>query len=205
MTVVSTLKQYSVKSWAAAVAIVGLLAGLPAISSWLAEMRADYYKSHFIGRWTEEFSYPNAGGVQFEFKGMIEYFANNHYNVSGVVALVGTDHSKPYRFEYSVNGAGSWSADSENLSFTLEQMKTLPKAYTIDGVAIPPLMVAHFVGPSMPNLSDIYPAGASGQALIKEVEKNKIVLEQMDLAGKPFIVTTHRQVADQAGPVLSVK
>jgi hypothetical protein len=75
-------------------------------------------------------------------------------------------------------------------------MKTLPKAYTLDGVAIPPLMVAHFVGPSMPNLSDIYPAGASGQARIKEVEKNKIVLEQMDLAGKPFIVTTHRQVAD---------
>ncbi|WP_186007469.1 hypothetical protein [Pseudomonas kilonensis] len=41
MAVVSTLKQYSVKSWAAAVAIVGLLAGFPAISSWLAEEEQD--------------------------------------------------------------------------------------------------------------------------------------------------------------------
>jgi hypothetical protein len=158
-------------------------------------MRADYYKSHFIGRWTEEFSYPNGGGVQFEFKGMTEYFANNHYNLSGVIALVGTEPSKPYRFEYSVNGAGSWSADSEYLSFTLEQMKTLPKTYTVDGKDISPLTVAQFVGPSMPNLSDIYPAGASGQARIKEVEKNRIVLEQSALDGRPFIVTTHRQVA----------
>lgn len=42
MTTVSTLKQYSVKSWAALVAIVGLMAGFPTISSWLADMRADY-------------------------------------------------------------------------------------------------------------------------------------------------------------------
>ncbi|TWC22623.1 hypothetical protein FBY06_105156 [Pseudomonas sp. SJZ085] len=195
MSIVSTLKQYSVKGWAAVVAIVGLMAGLPSISSWLADMRADYYKSHFIGRWTEEFSYPNGGGVQFEFKGMTEYFANNHYNLSGVIALVGTEPSKPYRFEYSVNGAGSWSADSEYLSFTLEQMKTVPKTYTVDGKDISPLTVAQFVGPSMPNLSDIYPAGASGQARIKEVEKNRIVLEQSALDGSPFIVTTHRQVA----------
>lgn len=197
MTAVSTLKQYSLKSWAAIVAVVGLLAGFPSISTWLAEMRADYYKSHFIGRWTEEFSYPNADGVQFEFKGMIEYFANNHYNVSGVVALVGTEPSKPYRFEYSANGAGTWSADSEKLSFTLRQMKTLPKTYTVDGEDISPLTVAQFIGPSMPNLSDIFPEGGSGQARIREVEKNKIVLEQMDLQGRPFIVTTHRQVAEQ--------
>lgn len=196
MTAVSTLKQYSLKSWAAIVAVVGLLAGFPSISTWLAEMRADYYKSHFIGRWTEEFSYPNADGVQFEFKGMIEYFANNHYNVSGVVALVGTEPSKPYRLEYSANGAGTWSADSENLSFTLQQMKTLPKTYTVDGEDISPLTVARFIGPSMPNLSDFFPDGGSGQARIREVEKNKIVLEQMDLQGRPFIVTTHRQVTE---------
>jgi hypothetical protein len=195
MTTVSTLKQYSVKSWAALVAIVGLMAGFPTISSWLADMRADYYKSHFIGRWTEEFSYPNGDSGQFEFKGMIEYFANNHYNVSGLVALVGTEPSKPYRLEYSVNGAGSWSADSEYLSFTLEQMKTLPKSYTVDGKEISPLTVAQFIGPSMPNLSDIYPAGASGQAHIKEVEKDRIVLEQRAPDGRPFMVTTHRQVS----------
>ncbi|WP_260963323.1 hypothetical protein [Pseudomonas citri] len=194
MTTVSTLKQYSVKSWAALVAVVGLMAGFPAISTWLADMRADYYKSHFIGRWTEEFSYLD-GGVQFEFKGMTEYFANNHYNLNGVIALVGTEPSKPYRFEYSVNGAGSWNADSEYLSFTLEQMKTLPKSYTVDGKEISPLTVAQFIGPSMPNLSDIYPAGASGQARIKEVEKNRIVLEQRALDGRSFIVTTHRQVS----------
>ncbi|WP_053147772.1 hypothetical protein [Pseudomonas sp. P97.38] len=194
MTAVSTLKQYSVKSWAALVAIVGLMAGFPAISTWLADMRADYYKSHFIGRWTEEFSYPNGDSGQFEFKGMIEYFASNHYNVSGVVALVGTEPSKPCRFEYSVNGAGSWSADSEYLSFTLGQMKTLPKSYTVDGKEISPLTVAQFVGSSMPNLSDIYPAGASGQARIKEVEKDRIVLEQRALDGRPFMVTTHRQI-----------
>ncbi|MBV4553797.1 hypothetical protein HU742_021880 [Pseudomonas sp. SWRI102] len=199
MTAVSTLKQYSLKSWAAIVAVVGLLAGFPSISSWLAEMRADYYKSHFIGRWNEEFSYPNAEGVQFEFKGMIEYFANDHYNVSGVVALVGTDPSKPYRLEYSANGAGTWSADSENLSFTLLQMKTLPKTYTVDGKDISPLTVAQLIGPSMPNLSDMYPAGASGQARIKELKKDKMVLEQMDPQGKPYIVTGHRQVVEQPG------
>jgi len=199
MTVVSTLRQYSVKSWAVAVAIVGLMAGIPSISSWLSELRNDYYKSHFIGRWTEAFSYPNGNGVQFEFKGMIEYFANSCYNLNGVVALVGTEPSKPYRLEYSVNGAGSWSADSENLLFTLGQMKTLPKTYTVDGVDVPPLMVAQLVGPSMPNLSDIYPAGASGQARIKEVEKNKIVLEQVGPDGRPFTITTHRQVIDPSG------
>jgi hypothetical protein len=199
MTVASTLKQYSIKSWAGVVAIVGLLAGFPTISSWLADMRADYYKSHFIGRWTEEFSYSNAGGVQFEFKGMIQYFANDHYNVSGVVALVGTEPSNLFRLEYSVNGAGGWSADGENLSFTLQQMKTLPKAYTVDGKAVSPLWVAQFVGPSMPNLSDIYPAGASGQARIKELKKDKMVLEQMDPQGRPYIVTGHRQVVEQSG------
>ncbi|WP_448649075.1 hypothetical protein [Pseudomonas corrugata] len=47
----------------------------------------------------------------------------------------------------------------------------------------------------MPNLSDIYPAGASGQTRIKAVEKDRIVLEQRALDGSPFIVTTHRQVA----------
>ncbi|MDB6442971.1 hypothetical protein PII47_06215 [Pseudomonas sp. 21TX0197] len=195
MTFVSTLRQYSIKGWAAVVAIVGLMAGIPSISSWLAEIRADYYKSHFIGRWTEAFSYPNGDGVQFEFKGMIEYFPNSLYNINGVVALVGTEPSKPYRFEYSVNGAGNWSADSDYLSFTLGQMKTMPKAYTIDGKAISPLMVAHVVGPSMPNLSDIYPAGASGQARIKEVEKNRIVLEQAGPDGRPFIIDTHRQIS----------
>lgn len=73
-------------------------------------------------------------------------------------------------------------------------MKTLPKTYKVDGQETSPLTVAQFIGPSMPNLRDIYPAGASGQARINEVEKDRIVLEQRALDGRLFMVTTHRQV-----------
>lgn len=171
-----------------------LLAGIAAIySGWHDANSSDPHNSKFIGRWNSDYSYPISNGT-FQFKGMTEYFHNGRYNVNGVVTVAGVVNAQPYRFEYNVSGAGSWTADSRLLAFTLAELKSIPKSYVIDGKEIPTALVAKIAGPSLPNLSDSYASGASGEARILSVKDEQIALEETEPTGKPFTIQTYRQL-----------
>jgi hypothetical protein len=186
----SVLKNASLKAWLILGSVAAVLASVVTIYSTLHN--ANPNNPRFIGRWKTDYTYPITNG-SFEFKGMTEYFRNGRYNVSGIVIVDGTVEAKPYRFEYNVNGAGSWTADSSLLSFTLADMKTIPMSYVIDGTSVPPALVAKLIGPSMPNLSDAYAAGASDEARILSIKDDEITLEGNDPAGKAFTMRTYKQ------------
>lgn len=189
----TVIQKVSSKSWVILASAVALLSGIATIySGWHDANPSDPHNPHFIGRWNSDYTYPITGGI-FEFKGMTEYFHNGRYNVNGIIIVEGTVEAIPYHFEYSVNGAGSWTADFSLLSFTLADMKTIPKSYVIDSKDIPTLLVAKMVGPSMPNLSDAYASGASGETRILSIEDDEMTLEGKDPAGKAFTIHTYRQ------------
>jgi hypothetical protein len=186
----TAIQKVSTKAWFALAALVTVLSGIATIYATFHE--ANPNNPSFIGRWNTDYNYPITNGT-FEFKGMTEYFRNGRYNVNGIVIVDGTVEAKPYRLEYSVIGAGSWTADSSLLSFTLADMKTTPKSYVINGTAIPPSLVAKLAGPSMPNLSDGYASGTSDEAKIVAIKDDVITLEGKDPAGKAFTIQTYRQ------------
>lgn len=186
----TVLKNASLKAWFIFGSVVAVLASVVTIYTTLHD--ANPNNPRFIGRWKTDYTYPITNG-NFEFKGMTEYFRNGRYNVNGIVIVDGTVEAKPYRFEYSVNGAGSWTADSSLLSFTLADMKTIPMSYIVDGTSIPPSLVAKFAGPSAPNLSDAYASGASDEARILSIKDDEITLEGNDPKGNAFTIQTYKQ------------
>lgn len=186
----TAIQKVSTKAWFALVALVTVLSGIATIYATFHETNPN--NPRFIGRWKTDYTYPITNGT-FEFKGMTEYFRNGRYNVNGVVFVNGTVEAKPYRLEYSVNGAGSWTADSSLLSFTLADMKSIPKSYVINGTASSPLLVAKFAGPSLPNFSDGLASGASDELKILMIKDNEITLEGKDPAGNAFTLQTYRQ------------
>lgn len=191
-TFVVTLKKIS-KIWLIAGSLLAVFASAATVYSWLRDINTSPpHNSSFFGRWESSYSYPITGGT-FTFKGMTEYFQNGKYNVAGTITIAGTVETKAYQFEYNAYGAGSWTADSNIFAFTLDNIKTSPKSYVLDGQDIPVLLVSKLLGASAPNLSDAYASGSSGEARIVSVEKNEITLEEKDPKGKPFTIHSYRQ------------
>ncbi|UII69089.1 hypothetical protein LVW35_15455 [Pseudomonas sp. HN11] len=179
--------------WIMLGSVLAVLASAAAIYSWLKEINTSVsHNQSFFGRWESNYAYPITGGT-FTFKGMTEYFQNGKYNVAGTITVAGSVESKTYQFEYNAYGAGTWTADSRIFSFTLDNIKTAPKSYVLDGQDIPVVLVSTLLGASAPNLSDAYPSGSSGEARIVSIEENEITLEEKDPKGKPFIIHSYRQ------------
>ncbi|AIL60038.1 hypothetical protein [Pseudomonas alkylphenolica] len=193
MSTLTVARRKISKTWLIAGSLLAFLASIATVYALILEINTSpSHNSGFFGRWESSYSYPITGGT-FTFKGMTEYFQSGKYNVAGTIIDSGTVETKTYQFEYNANGAGSWTADSETLSFTLDNIKTFPKSYILDGQEIPVLLVTKLLGTSIPNLSDVYASGSSGEARIISIEKNEITLETKDPKGKLFTIHSYRQ------------
>lgn len=69
------------------------------------------------------------------------------------MTLEGVVENKPYKFTYNVVGAGVWTADSERMSISLTNMKSIPKSLSLAGVNIPPELAVSLSGQPLPSLA----------------------------------------------------
>ncbi|MFP6831787.1 MAG: hypothetical protein VB998_08045 [Pseudomonas sp.] len=145
-----------------------------------------------VGRWDSDYSYPVTDGT-LHFKGRTNLFHEGKYNVSGVITLEGKIKEQGYKFSYNVIGAGNWTADSERMSITLQNIHSTTKSIEVAGIDITPQLVEKLSGKPTPELSDAYPSGMSDEYSLEFVSSDIVVLQATDPFGKPFKIQMHRQ------------
>ena len=145
-----------------------------------------------VGRWDSDYSYPITDGT-LHFKGRANLFHEGRYNVSGVITLEGKIKEQGYKFSYNVIGAGNWTADSERMSITLQNMHSSTKSIEVAGIDISPQLMEKLSVKPAPELSDAYPSGMSDEYRLESVSPEIVVLQATDPFGKPFKIQMHRQ------------
>lgn len=150
------------------------------------------FNPELVGRWNSDYAYPITDGT-VHFKGLTNVFHEGRYNVSGVITVEGSVKQQPYTFIYNIVGAGSWTADSERMSITLQTINSTPKSLELSGVAIDPLLVEKITGKPLPGLSDAMPSGMSDEYKLESVAADAVVLQATDPFGKPYQIEMHRE------------
>ncbi|KPW89934.1 hypothetical protein BVY11_28410 [Pseudomonas amygdali pv. morsprunorum] len=172
------------------IAAISGLAGIAAVL--LVYYPPDHQNAKLVGRWESDYSYPITGGTA-SFQGKTDLFREGKYNVNGIMTLEGVVENKPYKFTYNVVGAGVWTADSERMSISLTNMKSITKSLSLAGVKIPPELAVRLSGQPLPSLSDAYPEGMSEEYELQSIASDVVVLKTKDPFGKPFTFEMHRK------------
>lgn len=180
----------AMKVMASTISFFGSLAGIVAV--YLIFNPITNFNSDVVGRWESDYSYPVTGGV-LSFKGHTNVFHEGKYNVSGVVTIQGKIKEQGYNFSYNVVGAGNWTADSERMSISLQNMHSSTKPIEVAGIDLSPELVEKLSGKPAPQLSDSYPSGMSDEYGLESVSPDIVVLQAIDPFGKPFQIQMRRQ------------
>lgn len=136
---------------------------------------------HFLGRWNTQWEYSPTGRVSLGFRGTSEFFKNGRYNTSGIMTVVDRKSAPdPVRVEYLASWAGTWSVVDKGITTTMEEMKTTPSMIAIGTKALPANEVMQILGRDahLPNLSDLYPNGATAYATIVSVSDRAFLLTE---------------------------
>ncbi len=134
----------------------------------------------FIGRWTTRWEYNPAGNVRLGFRGTSEYFDNGRYNTSGIMTVVADNSaSETVQVEYLASWAGTWSVADKGMTTTMDQMKTTPSTIAFGTKQFSANEVMQILGNNaLPNLSDLYPNGATAYATIVSVSDRTFLLTE---------------------------
>jgi hypothetical protein len=137
--------------------------------------------SHFIGRWDTHWEYSLIGHASLGFRGTSEFFKNGRYNASGIMTVTTRDNaSDPVRLEYLASWAGTWSVVDKGITTTMDEMKTIPSTITFGTKELSVNEITQFLGRDMhlPNLSDLYPNGATAYATIVSISDRAFLLTE---------------------------
>jgi len=180
----------ALKIAAATVSTVASIGGI--IGIYLTYYPLTNFNPHVVGRWNSDYSYPIAGGT-LRFKGQTNLFHEGKYNVSGVITLEGKVRNQAYKYTYNVVGAGSWTADRERISITLQNLNSFAKSIEVAGMSFTPAEAEKISGTATPNLSESYPGGMSDEYDLQSITEGTVVLRATGPFGKPFTIQMHRQ------------
>ncbi|WP_133295736.1 hypothetical protein [Burkholderia reimsis] len=137
--------------------------------------------SHFLGRWTTQWEYNPIDHVSLGFRGTSEYFKNGRYNTSGIMTLIARDNSPdPVRVEYLASWAGTWSVVDKSITTTMDEMKTTPSTIVFGANKFSANEIMQVLGGNvhLPNLSNLYPNGATAYATIVSVSDRAFLLTE---------------------------
>ncbi|MFM0501539.1 hypothetical protein [Paraburkholderia caffeinilytica] len=136
---------------------------------------------HFLGRWDTHWEYSPSEGVSLGFRGTSEYFQNGRYNTSGIMTVAARNSTPdPLQAEYLASWAGTWSVEGKGLTTTMDEMKTTPSTVTVGTKELSANEVTQMLGRDghFPNLSDLYPHGATAYATIVSVSDRAFSLTE---------------------------
>ncbi|MGC2961351.1 hypothetical protein ACPUET_15360 [Paraburkholderia graminis] len=136
---------------------------------------------HFLGRWETRWEYSPSERVSLDFQGTSEFFQNGRYNTSGIMAVTARDSEPgPVRMEYLASWAGTWSVVDKGITTTMDEMKTGPSAIEFGTKKLSTNEVVQMLGrdAQLPNLSDLYPNGATAYATIVSVSDQSFLLTE---------------------------
>lgn len=151
---------------------------------------------HFLGRWETHWEYSPSGRVGLGFRGTSEFFNNGRYNTCGIMAVTARDSAPdPVRVEYLASWAGTWSVADKGITTTLDEMKTTPSTIAFGTKELSANDVMQILGRDahLPNLSDLYPNGATAYATIVSVSDRAFLLTEDAGHAQKFTIFGQRE------------
>lgn len=136
---------------------------------------------HFLGRWVTQWEYSPIDRVSLGFRGTSEFFKNGRYNASGIMTLTIRDGaSAPVQVEYLASWAGTWSVADKGITTTMDEIKTTPSTIAFGAKKFSANEIMQILGGDarLPNLSNLYPNGATAYATIVSVSDRAFLLTE---------------------------
>ena len=186
-----TIKQFTRKGYVKFGGIITLVASIATIYAAVHDSGPEHNPG-FLGRWESNYQHPVPGGT-VAFNGVTEYFRNGRYNVNGTLKFSVSTLDKPASSVVLANGSGTWSADSDLLTFTLTGMHFEPSSFKSGELEMPIALLEKLSGYSLPDINKQYVPGSSDEYKILSQERLRIVLQGKDPVGDPFTVVSSRR------------
>ncbi|MBK0098243.1 hypothetical protein IBT49_19845 [Erwinia sp. S63] len=112
------------------------------------------------GIWSFEYQYPVSNGI-VHLKGKAHYFSNGKYNVTGTMEIVGGLKKSEIYLKYSMDGAGEWTINDNDLITTLNSFITSPVKSMSNGIENDIYTDAKLLGIILETPQDKMPIGKS--------------------------------------------
>lgn len=144
-----------------------------------------------VGSWLSDYSYTVKGNT-VRVNGKTTFFSNGKYNFHGSISIDSYAPGDHIFIDYLSDGAGDWQLYDNELTTSLNSLKTKPMKLVLNNKDLDPLKIEVVNNKKLPTIEESMADGKNQAYKIIQTTKSQLTLEVINEIGNNFKFNMHK-------------
>ncbi|HFN7619268.1 hypothetical protein AB2F15_05330 [Escherichia coli] len=144
-----------------------------------------------VGSWLSDYSYTVKGNT-VRVNGKTTFFSNGKYNFHGSISIDSYALGDHIFIDYLSDGAGDWQLYDNELTTSLNSLKTKPMKLVLNNKDLDPLKIEVVNNKKLPTIEESMADGKNQAYKIIQTTKSQLTLEVINEIGNNFKFNMHK-------------